>query len=165
MNTLQVKRLTSKAKLPTKAHTTDAGWDLYADFSKFMEDEELLSEKKLDYGYIGNNVFYIILRPGDILKIPTGLAITPPGGCFCKIEDRSSMGVKGVRVLAGVCDQDYTGEYIVILSNVSRKDVMIYHGDKIAQFLVLPVVEVQLLQVTELLSTERSLNGFGSSGN
>lgn len=136
---LKVKRLTDTAKLPTKAHDTDAGFDLYADISKEIQ------------------------APSDcMLRIPVGISISIPDGYCGLIKDRSSYGVKGDHIYAGVIDSSYRGGLVVVMhSTYGRK---ISPGDKIAQLLIVPVPKVEIVEVDELDDTERGSNGFGSTG-
>ena len=64
----------------------------------------------------------------------------------------------------GVIDSDYRGELVVPLHNYSTKDYFIHHGDRIAQFLLMPVIEFKFAEVQELDDTLRGTNGFGSTG-
>lgn len=146
---LQVKKLHEDAILPTKAYEGDAGWDLYA-----LEDFVISS-----------------LLP---LKIRTGIAVKLPEGTFGQIANRSSMSAKGIVVSGGIIDNGYTGELVVILNSikpaVDNQELFTYNtlsfkkGDKIAQLLILPLLNPKLIKVTDLHNTERSDRGFGSSG-
>lgn len=137
--TLKVKRASPTTKLPTRAHDTDAGIDLYADI-----DEE------------------INVAPNSMIKIPTGIAFEIPNGYMGLLKDRSSQGVKGNHVYAGVIDSAYR-DYIVIVIH-SAYGMKILPGEKIAQILILPVPQMELVEVNELSVTDRGTNGFGSTG-
>jgi dUTP pyrophosphatase len=74
------------------------------------------------------------------------------------------MGKKGVKVMGGVVDFGYSNEVLVMLNNLSDDDVIIQAGDKIAQFVILPVPLAQIVEVDKLEDSERGEKGFGSSG-
>lgn len=170
---LLVKKLTATAKVPTKGSAAAAGYDLYADG---------------DW----------VIPPRVVLRVSTGLAIAIPLGYVGLLCDRSGMAARGVstkaarmdigaliewlgaadpagylgvgeHVLGGVIDSDYRGEWQVILYN-SNADVsyIVKRGDRIAQFLILPVPTVAVVLesevVKELPDTERGTGGFGSTG-
>lgn len=143
--TAKVKKLRESAKMPTQGSNKAAGFDLYADIPNPID-----------------------ILPGELEKIPTGIAITPPTGYFGAIFARSGMAIKrGLRPgnCVGVCDEDYTGEYIVGLYNDSFDVQKIYPGDRIAQLVFLPYAyDVELQEVDELDDTARGDGGFGSTG-
>lgn len=98
-------------------------------------------------------------------RIRTGLAVGIPDGFVGVLRDRSGLAVRhGVTVLAGVIDADYRGEVIVVIQNHGTEDHLVLPGDRVAQLLVLPVPELQVLEVDALEETERGEGGFGSSG-
>jgi dUTP pyrophosphatase len=140
---LKVKKLRPSAKLPTKAHATDAGFDLY---------------------YCGQDP--VSLYSLSQYMFETGISLSPPPGWYAQVHDRSSMGGKGIKVLGGVIDSGYTGEWFVMLAKVSGGQYE-YHtikpGDKIAQFVLLPVPEATIVEVAELEESQRGGKGFGSS--
>ena len=138
---LKIKRLHSDADLPTKAHSGDAGWDLYA------------------YDVVGIDAW------GSLL-VPTGVAVSIPYGWCGIIKDRSSVALKqSCEAGAGVIDHGYTGELKVLLRNLSPKVKWFNKGDRIAQLLLVPVPEVTLVEVGEFEEeTARGEGGFGSSG-
>lgn len=148
---IPVKKLHSEAKLPTKAHFTDAGWDLYA-------------------------VGKYTIRPGVITKVKTGIAIEIPKGYVGLIWDRSGKAIKnGLHRVAGVIDASYRGELIVGITCVADKNWCGYDrqyghaintGDRIAQLLIQEIpLHVTFEEVEELSVTERGKGGFGSTGN
>jgi dUTP pyrophosphatase len=144
---IKFKKLSPDAIIPTKAHASDIGLDLYA-----AEDA--------------------ILYYGEVVKINTKIACSFPKGIAGLILDRSSMGSKGYKVFGGVIDQAYTGELIVCLSYLKyyedyeerRLPPIIKKGDKIAQLVLIPSYEVSIIEVDELGETDRGNKGFGSSG-
>jgi dUTP pyrophosphatase len=80
------------------------------------------------------------------------------------VADRSSMGKRGLKTAGGIIDSGYRGEVHVILWNVSREEVRLRAGERIAQLLVLPIVYPEPVEVKEFDSTHRGAKGFGSSG-
>lgn len=136
---LEVLKLHSEAKIPTRAHESDAGIDLYS-----LND--------------------VTLTPQEPVRALTGIALAIPKGHVGMICDRSSMGAKGVRVLGGIIDSGYRGEVQVILINLRTSALQISKGDKIAQILVLPVNLCAVVEKERLDSTERASSGFGSTG-
>lgn len=144
-NVFKIKKLREGAKIPTRGSEKAAGWDLYS----CTEDE-------------------IMIVPGGMVKIGTGIAITPPAGYFGAIFARSGMATKqGLRPAncVGACDEDYTGEYIVALYNDSDEVQYIPSGTRIAQLVFLPYIDVAYEEVDDLEKTDRGDGGFGSTGN
>ncbi len=144
MDTIRVKKLNPNAKLPTYGSVEAAGADLYA----------CLDEA-------------VMIQPGDTAWIPTGIALEVPKGCAGLIYARSSMGVK--RGLApankvGVIDSDYRGEIRVVLLNHGKTAQTVEHGERVAQFLITPVLTPAYEEVSELTDTDRGAGGFGSTG-
>ena len=143
--TLQVKRTNPYSILPRYATAGAAGMDLSAC---------LLEEP-------------ITLEPGQRALVPTGIAIALPALHVGLLFARSGLAVKQGIALAngvGVIDSDYRGELRVALFNSSDSDYTIHDGDRIAQLMVLPVVQPQLQFVEELDETARGCGGFGSTG-
>lgn len=143
---LKVKRLTETAKLPVKAHATDAGWDLFSD-----EDITI---------YVGQQAISEFISGPKLIS--TGLSMEIPDGYCGIIKDRSSMGKKGIFTLGGVIDGSYRGLIKIIMS--SDHTVRIHKGDKIAQMLIVPVPECEVVEVDNLENTKRGEGGFGSTG-
>lgn len=137
---IKIKLLNPNAKLPFKAHPEDAGYDLFASEAVFINS-------------------------GRTEKIPVGIASELPEGFCAIIKDRSSMGAKGLTVFGGVIDQNYRGEWVVCIHNTNKFGYEINEGDKIAQFILVPVFKVHgIKQVEELSSSDRNTSGFGSTG-
>ena len=144
MNTVKVKKLHPNAKLPTYGSLEAAGADLYA---------------CLDAP--------VTVAPGETVWIPTGIALEVPKGCAGLVYARSSMGVK--RGLApankvGVIDSDYRGEIRVVLLNHGKETQTVEHGERVAQFLITPVLTPCYEEADELSDTDRGAGGFGSTG-
>ncbi len=110
----------------------------------------------------------LTIRPGERVKVPTGFAISLPGPEWVAyLFARSGLGIKsGITIpnCVGVIDSDYRGEIIVALVNLSDADYTVQPGDRVAQLVVMPVVQAQLSIVDELDETERGAGGFGSTG-
>ena len=109
----------------------------------------------------------LTLRPGARALVATGMAIALPENTEAQVRPRSGLAVKhGITVLnaPGTIDADYRGEIKVPLINLGTDDFVIARGDRIAQMVVAPVVQVTMTEVTSLDETTRGLGGFGSSG-
>lgn len=142
---VKIKKLKENAVIPCRATAGSAGADLYA----CINDP-------------------VTLSPGELAKIPTGIAAELPDsnyGLF--IFARSGLGVKHGITLSngvGVVDSDYRGEICVGLCNVSDKPYTIQPNERIAQMVIMPVVCADFVEVDELGNTQRGSGGFGSSG-
>ncbi len=135
---LKVKRLTETAKMPTKAHPTDLGYDLYSDETVSID---------------GNSA----------IKVKTGISVGFPENWGGFIKDRSSMASKGFAVIGGVIDQAYIGELSIVIT-YKRGATLIQKGDKIAQLVPIPLTNWPIVEVENLEPTDRGEKGFGSSG-
>ena len=144
MSTIRVKKLHPNAILPTYGSADAVGADLYA----------CLEET-------------VIIQPGEVYWVPTGIALEVPVGCAGLVYARSSMGAK--RGLApankvGVIDPDYRGEIKVVLLNHSKEPQTLQPGERVAQFVITPVLTPSYEAVEELAETGRGAGGFGSTG-
>ena len=109
----------------------------------------------------------MVLAPGKHALVPTGLSIALPSGFEAQVRPRSGLAAKhGVTVLnsPGTVDADYRGEINVILINHGDAPFPIRRGERIAQMVIAPVVQAQLVAVTSLSTTDRGSGGFGSTG-
>ena len=139
---IKIKRLYEDSIIPTRGSEYAAGYDLYA--------------------HEGATI-----KPHETAKIGTGVAIQPPKDTFGAVFARSGLAAKqGLRPAncVGVCDYDYTGEYIVALHNDSNEERVIEKGERIGQVVFIPYVNVTFVEVDELDATERGAGGFGSTG-
>lgn len=168
---LFILKLNENATIPTKAHATDSGFDLYA-----AKD--------------------VIIEPGETVVVPTGIAIQLPEGTEAQVRPRSGVTSKSkLRVQLGTIDNAYRGEIGIIVDNIFQRDLtddyekgvfpealtvkgdlervggrepfgsyLIRKGDKIAQLVVQYLPKVEALEVDELTDGERGANGFGSTG-
>lgn len=143
-NKIKVIKLHKQAKLPVYGSAEAAGADLHACIDK-----------------------PISVLPGETAWVPTGIALEVPKGCAGLIYARSGMAVK--RGLApankvGVIDSDYRGEIKVVLLNHANEPQIIEPGERIAQFVITPVLTPEYVEVEQLSDTERGFGGFGSTG-
>ena len=109
----------------------------------------------------------LILPPGKYAMVPTGLTIALPSGYEAQVRPRSGLAAKhGVTVLnsPGTVDADYRGEINVLLINHGEAPFPIRRGERIAQMVIAPVVQAQLVPVASLSATDRGSGGFGSTG-
>jgi dUTP pyrophosphatase len=107
------------------------------------------------------------LIAGARAAIPTGLAFAVQPGFEAQIRPRSGLALKnGITCLntPGTIDSDYRGEVKVILVNLGHEPFTIQRGDRIAQMVIAPVVQAEILEVETLDETLRGAGGFGSTG-
>ena len=136
---MRVKLLDENAQAPVRGSEGAAAYDLYV-----IETTDV--------------------RRDGITQLHTGIAVEIPEGHVGLIRDRSSYAVKGLSVQAGVIDQDYRGEVIVVMRNHTGRTIEVLGGDRVAQLLVIPVIQTDVEVVDELDDTERGDGGFGSTG-
>ncbi len=143
--TLKIKKLNEKAIVPQRATSGSAGLDLSA-----CIDED------------------IVLAPGEIKLIPTGLSAAPDNeNCALMIYPRSGLASKHGIALAncvGVVDSDYRGEIKVALINHGKDSFTVTNEMRIAQLVVTPILLPEIVVADELDETERNAGGFGSTG-
>ena len=144
MNPVRVKILKEGAHLPTYGSAEAAGADLYA----CLEAP-------------------VTIGSGETAFIPTGIALEVPSGCAGLIYARSGLACKKDLAPAnkvGVIDSDYRGEIIVALHNHGSQARIIESGERIAQFIITPVLTPAYEIAEELSETGRGSGGFGSTG-
>lgn len=110
----------------------------------------------------------VVLEPGERARIPTGIAVAIPTGYAGFVQPRSGaadrMGL-GLVNSPGLIDSGYRGEIQVLAINLDPTMLIkIGRGDKVAQLVILPVAQAQLIEVTELPASSRGAGGFGSTG-
>lgn len=134
---VKIKRLSSTAKLPTKAHATDAGYDLYASSCHYEDG-------MLHYG--------------------TGVAVEIPAGYVGLVFPRSSIANTHLTLSnsVGVIDSGYRGEIKAKFRKGGSKGYKV--GERIAQLIIMPYPEVTFEEVDELSESDRGTGGYGSSG-
>ena len=139
---LAVARLRDDARLPERAYAGDAGFDLAAC-------------ERVD------------LAPGERAVVPTGIAVAIPEGFAGFVQPRSGLAARhGIAVVnsPGLIDSGYRGEIRVVLLNTDPERAFVAEaGDRIAQLVVVPIPELDLVEVDELPPSERGVRGFGSS--
>ena len=146
MSTVQFKQLDHAKGLPLPSYesTSAAGMDVRA----------ALKEP-------------LVLKPGERTLIPTGLQMALPHGYEAQIRPRSGLAIRnGITMLnsPGTIDADYRGEVKVIAINHGQEEFTVNHGDRIAQMVIAPVVQLSIRAVEELDETDRGEGGFGSTG-
>ncbi len=107
------------------------------------------------------------LLPLQRALIPTGLFIELPDNYEAQIRPRSGLAIKhGITCLnsPGTIDSDYRGEIKIILVNISDKEHLIEHGDRIAQMIIQPVIKAEWIEVKILNESKRGVGGFGHTG-
>ena len=144
MESVRVKILKWGARLPSYGSAEAAGADLYACLAEPMN-----------------------IAPGETAFVPTGIALEVPKGCAGLIYARSGLACK--RGLApankvGVVDSDYRGEIIVALHNHGKASQTIENGERVAQFVITPVLTPAYEIAEDLSDTARNQGGFGSTG-
>jgi dUTP pyrophosphatase len=109
----------------------------------------------------------VLLKPGEIRLIPTGLAVSVPTGYEAQIRPRSGLALRhGISMVnsPGTIDSDYRGEIGIILINHGAEPFTIRRGDRIAQMIISKVYHAELVEVDELDHTARGQGGFGHTG-
>ena len=137
---IQIKKIYPDVNIPHFSLEGDAAMDLYC-----VED--------------------LVLQPGEKIACKTGIAIKIPSGYVGLIWDKGSVGiVAGVKTLGGVFDSNYTGEWLIGLINLGKKDYKIEMGQKIAQVIFQKIEVPEIEEVDELDQTNRGDGRFGSTG-
>jgi dUTP pyrophosphatase len=109
----------------------------------------------------------VVLNPGERYLVPAGFHMALPPGHEAQVRPRSGLAVKhGITVVnaPGTIDADYRGEVKVILANIGSEPFTINRGDRIAQMVIQPVLQADLVPVDELPESERGHGGFGHTG-
>lgn len=140
--TLRFRKVHPDAVLPAYAHPSDAGMDV-----RSVDD--------------------LTIAPGKRALVHTGLVMLLPPDYEAQVRPRSGLALKsGVTVLntPGTIDSGYRGEVGVILANFGEADFQVKKGDKIAQIVIAPVTQPEIVETTEVDETDRGSGGFGSTG-
>lgn len=165
MSKLYVEQISVDAKLPVKTTTDAACYDLHA----------YLSGRTVKYWAFDENECLIhrffssawVLSPGERALIPTGLKMCCDPGYRIAIYPRSGLAVKqGLSLIncVGIIDADYRDEVMIAVVNHSNCEIIINHGDRLAQLAIEPVLNIDM-QVGTLPDTDSNRDGgFGSSG-
>ncbi len=140
---IQLQRLDDGQPVPSYAHRGDAGCDLMCTTD-------------------------VTIPPGKRVLVGTGIAIAIPHGYAGFVQPRSGLAAKhGLTIVntPGLIDSGYRGEIKVCLMNTdSEQPIELRRGDRIAQLVIQPVVQVEFEVVAALDETERGEGGYGSSG-
>ncbi|CAM1506726.1 Fc.00g063670.m01.CDS01 [Cosmosporella sp. VM-42] len=137
---LQVKKLSEKARLPTRGSAFAAGYDLYASRD-------------------------IVIPARGKALVSTDISMAAPAGTYGRIAPRSGLASKHfIDTGAGVIDEDYRGEVKVLLFNHAETDFEIKEGDRIAQLVLERIYTPEVVEVQELEESVRGAGGFGSTG-
>ena len=139
---IPLKRLDDGLPIPGHAHPGDGGVDLYAREPARLE-------------------------AGQRAVVPTGIAVAIPDGFAGLVTPRSGLAARnGISVVngPGLVDAGYRGEIQVVLVNLSTEVFEVERGDRIAQFVVIPVSVQEFVPVNELPDSVRGSGGFGSTG-
>lgn len=145
--TVKFKKLRPNAVLPAYQTAGASGMDLVACFDEGTDNAMLWED--------------------GTLIVPTGIAIELPEGYEAQVRPRSGLAFKQhVTVLnaPGTIDADYRGELKALLINHGGQMLSIHNGDRIAQLVIMPVVQARIEEVTDLSTTTRGEGGFGSTG-
>ena len=144
---LQIRKLDVRATVPSYQSAQAAGLDLSACLPEASPQ--------------------VVLKPGDIVLVPCGFAMSIPIGYEAQVRARSGLASKhGITVPngPGTIDSDYRGEVKVAIINLGREAYTIVHGQRIAQMVVAPVAHAVVKEVESLDDTARGSGGFGSTG-
>ena len=138
--TIKILKLHEDAKIPNYACENDAGMDFFANET-------------------------VTLKPMERHAVSTGISMAIPRGFVGLLWDKSGLASKhGLKTMAGVIDSGYRGEVKILVKNLSGETYTIEKGKKIAQMLIQPVEQKEIVEVTELDDTQRGEGGFGSTG-
>ena len=145
-----VKLVRPGAQPPGKMTPGSAGYDLYAAEEVEVPANRCDSDGSAEVGRA---------------TVPTGLVLELPRGTVGRVASRSGLSVKSnIEVGAGWIDSDYRGEILVELKNFGSKPYKVSQGDRIAQLVILPIVDARVIVVADVEETRRGQSGFGSTG-
>jgi dUTP pyrophosphatase len=138
---VEFKKVDSHAKMPVKIYKGDICYDIHSNMD-------------------------VELKPHTPVMINTGICVNPEAGYGLEIRGRSGISSKGIICLGGEIDNGYRGEIRVLLLNATgQKGVFISKGERVAQIKPIEIVGIEWIEVDEMHdNTDRSINGFGSTG-
>lgn len=144
--TLRIKKLDHAKDLPLPSYATpgSAGMDLRS-----------------------ASVEPVVISPGQRALVPTGLILEIADGYEGQVRPRSGLALKnGISLVnsPGTIDSDYRGEVKVIMINLGDDHFMVNYGDRIAQLVVAPVIQAEIVEVVRVDDSDRGAGGFGSTG-
>jgi len=138
-----IQRLDEQLPLPAYEHPGDAGLDLFARVE-------------------------VTLKPGERALVPTGIAIALSPGFAGFVHPRSGLALRkglGMVNAPGVIDAGYRGEIgVIVINHDQHESITLLRGDRIAQLVIAPVTEAELIEVSQLPGSHRGQGGFGSTG-
>ena len=134
---MEIVLMNDNAIIPTRASKESAGLDLYSSID-------------------------VNIEAGSIKKVNTGICISLPENSYGSIRDKSSLASKGLLMLGGFIDKDYTGEIIVIMPSLI-KTIKIKKGQKLAQLILSDIMYPEIKKIESLKETERNNKGFGET--
>lgn len=166
---MKVQVVSKCPKLPKYETPQSAGCDVRADFSRVSPQNpiKLFGDGEIIFSGESHPLTMLRLEPGSRALIPTGIFTAIPEGYEIQVRPRSGLALKkGLSVLntPGTVDADYRAEIGVILINHSKETVWIEDGERIAQFVLNKVEQIEWEIVDSLNETERK-GGFGSTNN
>jgi dUTP pyrophosphatase len=140
---IKIRKIRESAKFPEYKTAHSAGADLFA----------CLNEE-------------VVIAPGEIKVIPTGLVFEIESGYEVQVRPRSGLAAQGISVpnAPGTIDSDYRGEVGVILINLGKQDFVVKNGFRMAQIVAAKVEHAEFAEASELSDTARGAGGFGSTG-
>jgi len=118
-------------------------------------------------GYDIRSAIEVVLNPGEIRLISTGLIMELPEGMECQVRPRSGLALKyGITLpnSPGTIDPDYRGEVKIIIQNLGSEQVTLIRGERVAQLVFSLFESPEVSEVKELSNTDRGEDGFGSTG-
>ena len=118
-------------------------------------------------GYDIRSAIEVVLNPGEIRLISTGLIMELPEGMECQVRPRSGLALKyGITLpnSPGTIDPDYRGEVKIIIQNLGSEQVTLIRGERVAQLVFSLFESPEVSEVKELSTTDRGEDGFGSTG-
>lgn len=137
---IYIQKIDQDAKLPSLAYQGDAGIDLYS-------------------------VEEVVIQSMENKAVRAGIKIAIPEGYAGFVWDKSGLALNNkIKTMAGVIDSGYRGEVKVVMFNLGKTDYKVEKGAKIAQLVIMPIINYELEEVNELDETRRGEKGFGSSG-
>lgn len=137
---LKIKRIDKTLPIPEYLKKTDAAIDLRSSID-------------------------CVILPKEHKTISSGIAVEIPKGYFGSVRDRSGLAAKfGIHTMAGVIDSGYRGEIGIVLINLGKEAFKISKADRIAQLIIQPVLQPDIVEVEELSDSDRGTTGFGNTG-
>jgi dUTP pyrophosphatase len=137
---LKVQLLDTKARLPVKQYAGDAGFDLFV-------------------------LRKTVWQPGQVVDVPTGIAIEIPDGHWARIVGRSStIRKRGLLVVEGIIDNGWRGHLFFAVLNPTNEVQEVKAGERLAQLIVHRLYSPGVEMVAELSESDRGVQGFGSTG-